>query len=279
MIEVVKAAELIENPPQTTACWIEPQVLPKSSILLFGGPSKVGKSYIGLEFARALTTGDSPFYCSKFSVPSRAKVLLWEQEIGQVSLTKRLETVMLNHRRTEYEQYFLTMSKVPELSLSEKAGVQTLCTILEESQIEVLIIDPIGKVHTYDENDARQIGELFNRLQLIIKANITRGLSIILAHHFRKLPSGFYAKDFDVTSPDNFRGSGRWLSDPDTVITVVKTDDVYDDIPGKGKKRAWLLRSNWTLRHGEKIDDMMIKISPHSEKNIVKIVQKGFSVL
>lgn len=278
MIEIIKAAELIQNPPPNPDCWIEPQILPKSSIMLFGGPSKIGKSFIGLEFGRALAVADNPMYCSKFTVPRRTKVLLWEQEIGPTSLTRRLSDTMMNHKLSEYDSQFLVMSKVPELSLSDKTGIQTLAGILEEHEIEVLIIDPIGKAQQYDENDAQQIGELFNRLQLLIQANATRGLSIILSHHFRKLPSGFYAKDFDMSSPDNFRGSGRWLSDPDTVVTAIKTDDVYDDIPGKGKKKAWLLRSTWTLRHGEKIEDMIIKVSPHAQK-IVRVVQKGLSAI
>ena len=47
-MEVFDVAERLQNPPPPVPCWIEPFILPKGSIMLFGGPSKAGKSFVAL---------------------------------------------------------------------------------------------------------------------------------------------------------------------------------------------------------------------------------------
>lgn len=274
-MEVFDVAERLQNPPPPVPCWIEPFILPKGSIMLFGGPSKAGKSFVALEFARALVTGDNPMYYQKFAVPEKARVLIWEQELGESTFFKRCGDTLQNHRISEYGDRFKALCKAPELSLSEKGGAQKLNDLLEEHQTNVLIIDPIGKAQTYDENDAGKIGELFNKLQLLTKAGATRGLSIILTHHFKKLPSGQFARDYDLSSPDNFRGSSRFYSDPDTLLTMIRTDDVYERVPGKTEPlKGWLCKTQWKMRHGQEPDGMMIKIMPEGEK-IVTVIKRG----
>ena len=69
--------------------WVEPAISPKGGLLLFGGESKIGKSFLVLEMMRALATGEDMFGNPQFVIPERAKVVLIEQELGDYILRGR----------------------------------------------------------------------------------------------------------------------------------------------------------------------------------------------
>ena len=81
--------DLILTPPVPQPMWVEPAILPKGGLLLFGGESKIGKSFLVLEMMRALATGEDMFGNPQFVIPERAKVVLIEQELGDYILRGR----------------------------------------------------------------------------------------------------------------------------------------------------------------------------------------------
>lgn len=258
--------DLLDNPPPPVPSWIEPKILPKNGTIVLGGESGIGKSFLALEFQRALTTGTPLFRCSQFQVPAPCRVLYCEQEIGEVGLSERYEDSFADHRASDYGDRSHYISQEPSLLLNNDKAAEDLFRLLVDLQINVCILDPISHFHGVDENSNTQMGEVFRRINQIKKCCATQGLSFILTHHFKKAPIG-KMDGYRATSADNFRGSGRNLADPDTVITLAKVKDCKLSKPhpnGDGSRiEGWRdIMSFEKIRHGKPLPEMTAEIWP-----------------
>lgn len=234
---------LIETELPPNPCWIEPGILPKRGKLLFGGHAKIGKSFIVLELCRALATGTTPFACDTFRVIQPVPVLLVEQELGPWRLQERVRKIFKDVDPDLLRKNFRYLSQVRGFRLDQADAVNTLSGWVQQTGANVLVLDPIGKLHGYDENDSTQIAKLFDKLERVQDNCRKLDLSIVLSHHFGK-PNRDPKVEVDKFSPYNFRGSSKWFDDPDTLVTVVR---VEKEVAGK---EGWYVQSAWTLRGG-----------------------------
>lgn len=272
--------DLIRNPPKTKPTWIENAILPRGGVFLFGGESKIGKSFLCIEMVRALVTGTPLYGCSKFGVPDRARVLLIEQELGEAILSPRLVKIFTEEeqagRLDSLTQWMYYASKTAEMDLSSRNGVLLLERWIEEVRPNVVFLDPIGKLHNYSENDAGDINQLFHTLQGLVCKYQELGLSFVMSHHFGKLsPDPRTARD--ELDPLNFRGSMRWVGDPDTIVTVRKTKRYKTPYVQKGYSpeyrdefenayfKWWEVEMKFTLRAGSEPDNCLCTINQEND--------------
>src|SRR5277367_3161954 len=89
-----RVSELLRRDFPDNPSFIEPSLLTKGGTLLLGGEAKCGKSFVMLEFCRALTTGKPLFGNPLFTVPEPVKVLYVEAENGERSCKERLTKIM-----------------------------------------------------------------------------------------------------------------------------------------------------------------------------------------
>lgn len=247
---------LQDLPPQPY--WIEPFVLPKRGMMLFGGEAKVGKSMVMLELCRALALGEPPFGVPDFLVPEPARVLLIECELGIYGLKDRAGQILKKDlQRLRDSKNFWYVSKDPYLSLSSKQGVEGIVRLVEEVKPNVLCLDPIGKLHTADENSNTEVAKILNRLERIQKTGEAQEMSLVISHHFGKpaKEDSRFASASDGLSPYEFRGASKWFDNPDTLVTMKRVAEL--------KNKAWRLRSRWTLRHGAGRPDILITINKY----------------
>ena len=240
------AADLIQREIPKAPCWIEPSILPKGGKMLFGGHAKIGKSLIMLELARSLALGKRPFECPHIKVPEKARVLVIDQELGEWGVQERLKKIMEGDPEEVLREYFFGVSKARDLRLENPDSIRRIVELCQALSANVLILDPIGKMHSYDENDASQINRLMNRLDEIIDKCKDTGLSIIFSHHFGKPirdPRVELTVD-QLFTPYNFRGSTRWYDDPDTLVTCNKFT------PRRSAHKWWRIVSRWECRQG-----------------------------
>lgn len=235
--------------------------------MLFGGEAKIGKSLVMLELARSLATGTRPFDSSLFSVPSKAKVLIVEQELGEMELQNRSSQTFSRHKPLQYSENIYTLSKVPEMQLNEPEGAKYLHEAIGKVEPNVVILDPISMFHHYDENSNSEIGELFRRLEKIKESYANLDLSFILSHHFRKPSTSTWNKP-DPLSPYNFSGSQRWFNTPDTLVTFHKTKTLKDN-------SGWFLDSRWVPRMGKQLEDITLLLEPKNEEAQVRVHSGG----
>lgn len=254
LLEPWNIQDLIEKPLPKNPCWIEPAVLPKGAKMLIGGHAKSGKSFFMLELARALALGKTPFGAPGLSVPAPVKIMMLEQEIGPWGLQKRATTIFAGENAELLRQNFHGLSQIRGLRLDAPGVTQQIAEWCLKTEANVLLLDPIGKMHSYDENDATQINRLFHKLDEIIEACKDNELSIILSHHFSKpiRDPRVHLSDEDLFSPYNFRGSTRWYDDPDTLVTCNK----LPPLAGSSHK-WWFLKSRWETRQGGDVDEYM----------------------
>ena len=97
--------------------------------------------------------------------------------------------------------------------LDEFNSLEKLEKMIDEHSIDVLMLDPLQRLHSQDENDAREMGRLWNSIaSLLIRFD---RLSIIILHHFRKA-GNIYERW------KSSRGSSRIAAEADLGIFVAR---------------------------------------------------------
>lgn len=239
--------------------WIGPALLPQGGRLLFGGETKLGKSWVLLELARALSLVTAPFNLDTFQVEPGARVLIVEQELGEQGLQKRVKAIFTGHSTGDRLWY---VSRVPQLQLNSLEGRDLLCRLIDQTECNILMLDPIGKCHTYDENSNTDIARLWAHLETIQWQYRAASLSLVISHHFGK-PSTDPKYRRDPLDINNFRGASKWISDPDTLVAVHKLG------PIAGPHEAWRLRVGFTLRHGKGVPDMILTVNKDDDRRVL----------
>lgn len=248
-------------PPQSY--WWGPRILPKSATMLIAGPSGIGKSLVSLSLIRALTTGAPVFNQPTWDVPEPIKVLYIDQEVSPEGLQERGAKVYAPHEIGPDGTDRLTfISGHPDLSLSTPAGVQLIQDEIVRIRPEVLILDPISNLHSYEENDSTQIGKLFAVIEGLKKLGHPWGMSVILVHHIGKPPRE--ADNYDALSARNIRGSSKFESMADAILMITlgpKLNKPY---------HAWKLKCRLDkLRHTGKIPDFWVTVNADDDFRVI----------
>jgi hypothetical protein len=189
--------------------WLIKGLLGRRNAAIIGGPAKAMKTWLALNIVRCLLSPGEPL-CGipeLVSVPEKARILIVEEEGSLTELKKRAEVVL---EGTDWEEQTFWSHHLG-VRLDESAWVQKLIKNITELKIDLLILDPLQRLHTQDENDASKMGLVWNAVdQLLV---MFPELSIIVLHHFKKAA--------DVGEGWNaFRGSSRLAGEVDLGIFV-----------------------------------------------------------
>ena len=209
---------LILNPPPLSPEIIH-GLLRKGHKFLLSGASKSGKSYALIELAIAFSQGTEwfGFKCEK------AKVCYINLEIDRPSAIDRFAIIT---DALKIERRIINNIKL--INLRGKAKplnelVPELVKDLRDSQIDVIIIDPIYKVITGDENNATEMAQFCNQFDILCDKLHT---TVIYAHHHSKGTQG------GKSAQDRASGSGVFARDPDAIMDIVELE-VDDDFKNK----------------------------------------------
>jgi RecA-family ATPase len=209
---------LILNPPPLAPEIIR-GLLRKGHKFLLSGASKSGKSFALIELAIAFSQGTEwfGFKCEK------AKVCYINLEIDRPSAIDRfgIITDALKIDRRVIENIKLINLRGKAKPLNEL--VPELVKDLRDSQIDVIIIDPIYKVITGDENNATEMAQFCNQFDILCDKLHT---TVIYAHHHSKGTQG------GKNAQDRASGSGVFARDPDAIMDIVELE-VDDDFKNK----------------------------------------------
>ena len=262
--EVSFLSDLLSREVEKIPSWLEPGILPKHGIMLLGGEAKIGKSLILGSLARSLVTGEAPFGMEGLAAPERARVLLVDQEVGEYGLQKRCRPMLADLPPEAYAERLMYVTKDPDLMLDKEKGLKALWEYVDSAQPNVLILDPVGKMISVDENDNIEIAKVFHSLERLQKDFYHLGLSIILSHHFLKPPRTTRDREgFDPLESYNFRGAGKWKDAPDTLVTVSRGDKL--PLP----HQAWSLNMRILPRHAEEPPDIHLKVNENRDFRVM----------
>lgn len=252
---------LIEKDLPPRPCWLDPGIIPKNSLTILGSTSKAGKSFVMLELARALALGVSPFGYTQLQVSEPAKVLLIEQELGEYGLQKRIKIIFEKEDPRVYGDNLWYVSKVPTLQLDSHEGRELLFDIVDKVKPNILMLDPIGRFHCYDENRSDQIQELVSSLDYLNKCFSSDQMAIILSHHTGK-PGTDPKTSRDLLDPYSLRGSSKFFDAPDTLIMMQKLERLDT------KWKAWNIRMRIETRQDENPPDLLLTFNKEQDLRV-----------
>lgn len=199
-----------ENMPKLAPPLIE-GVLRQGHKMLMAGPSKAGKSFALIELSIAIAEGTKwlGWQCTQ------GKVLYVNLELDRASCLHRFRDV--------YQALSLQPRNIDKIDIWNLRGKSVPMDKLAPKLIRraakkgyiAVIIDPIYKVLTGDENSADQMAHFTNQFD---KIATELGASVIYCHHHSKGAQG------GKKSMDRASGSGVFARDPDALIDLVELD-------------------------------------------------------
>lgn len=199
-----------DNMPKLAPPLIE-GVLRQGHKLLMAGPSKAGKSFALIELSIAIAEG--------------VKWLAWQCTQGRVLYVNlELDRASALHRfKDVYQALGLPPSNINNIDIWNLRGktvpmdklAPKLIRRAAKKQYIAVIIDPIYKVLTGDENSADQMAHFTNQFD---KVATELGASVIYCHHHSKGAQG------GKKSMDRASGSGVFARDPDALIDLVELE-------------------------------------------------------
>ena len=199
-----------ENLPELSPCLID-GVLRKGHKMLIAGPSKAGKSFLQIELCIAIAEGKRwcGWKCAK------GHVMYVNLELDRASCLHRFRDVYdaleWNPEHLDsIDIWNLRGKSVPMDKLAPK-----LIRRAAKKNYVAIIIDPIYKVITGDENSADQMANFCNQFDKICSE---LGCAVIYCHHHSKGSQG------GKKSMDRASGSGVFARDPDALLDLIELE-------------------------------------------------------
>ena len=221
-----------DNPPELPEELIS-GILRRGHKMLISGSSKAGKSFLLMELCVAIAEGRPwlGFRCRK------GRVLYVNLEIDPASAVNRFLKI--------YEALGIPAANMESIVLWNLRGhavpldqlVPKLVRRVRDRHFDAIIIDPIYKVITGDENNASEMGAFCNQFDRICTET---GCSTIYCHHHSKGAQGM------KKAMDRASGSGVFARDPDAQLDMIQlelSDDIKNNVRD-GAATAWRLESS-----------------------------------
>lgn len=202
--------EIWDNMPELAPPLIE-NVLRQGHKMLIAGPSKAGKSFLLIEMCICIAEG--------------RKWLKWDCAKGRVlHVNLELDRASCLHRfRDVYKTMCIRPDNLQNIDIWNLRGKSVPMDRLAPKLIRraakknyiAVIIDPIYKVITGDENSADQMAKFCNQFDKICTE---LGTAVIYCHHHSKGSQG------GKRSMDRASGSGVFARDPDALLDLIELE-------------------------------------------------------
>lgn len=238
-------------------------VLRQGHKMLLAGPSKAGKSFALIELCCAIAEGNSwlGFNCAQ------GKVLYVNLELDRASCLHRFKDVYTALRWTpenisNIDIWNLRGKSVPMDKLAPK-----LIRRASKKGYIAIIIDPIYKIITGDENSADQMAAFCNQFD---KVCTELGCAVIYCHHHSKGAQG------GKRSMDRASGSGVFARDPDALLDLIELELEESVYTQEENKAAAKLGVEWLHRFkGEDSKDYYSQDDACSGNEMLSICRKN----
>ena len=148
--------------------------------MLLAGPSKAGKSFALIELCISIAEGVP--WLGRFGC-SQGKILYVNMEIDRASFLARMQAVYEALELQPHNLQNIVVWNLRGVPLRFQQFVPAVVRRAKRDGCTAIIIDPIYKLGTGDENSARAITQFCNGIDLIAEQT---GCSVIYCHHHSK---------------------------------------------------------------------------------------------
>lgn len=198
--------------------------------MLIASSSKAGKSFLLIELAIAISEGRKwlGFQCKQ------GKVLYVNLEIDRPSFRKRIVDIYKAlgiKTKHQFDVWNLRGKAMPMDKLAPKIIRKN-----QQEHFDAIIIDPIYKAITGDENNASEMAAFCNQFDKIAES----GASVIYCHHHSKGAQG------NKKAMDRASGSGVFARDPDALLDMIELEmpeEIKNFVADNGAT-AWRMESS-----------------------------------
>lgn len=271
-----------DNLPELSPSLID-GVLRQGHKMLLAGPSKAGKSYALIELCIAIAEGKDwlGWSCAK------GKIMYVNLELDRASCLHRFKDVYHTlgwepRNLSNIDIWNLRGKSVPMDKLAPK-----LIRRASKKNYLAIIIDPIYKVITGDENSADQMAHFCNQFDLVCHE---LGAAVIYCHHHSKGHQG------QKRSMDRASGSGVFARDPDALLDLTELELTHALEKTEENNMICRLSIEAIRRHnmeyyrqyiGQDDQQSATRMNKHAERALNKVqaatlaetIEKGYQVL
>lgn len=212
--------------------------LREKEIMLISGGSKGGKTFLGIEFAVAVTSGG--MWLGRPCKPG--PVLYVNMEVNRADFANRLENVReaMGVSLEEIKgKLFVWNLRGHNVNMQEL--INGIRHLLRKHRFTAIFLDPIYKLlGDLDENAAGDVGQLFSCFDTIAEMS---GAAVVFVHHHSK---GLQASKIAM---ERSSGSGTFSRAPDVILDLMELEippEMEDILEFEGNSVG--LRFEWTFR-------------------------------
>ncbi len=228
-------ASFWDNLPELSPPLIH-DVLRQGHKMMLAGPSKAGKSFALIELCCAIAEGQKwlGWECAQ------GKVMYVNLELDRASCLHRFKGVYQSlgwepRNLANIDIWNLRGKSVPMDKLAPK-----LIRRAQKKNYTAIIIDPIYKVITGDENSADQMANFCNQFDRVCTE---LGAAVIYCHHHSKGTQG------NKRSIDRSSGSGVFARDPDALLDLIELELSDDLLKQEENKAVCAVCVAWLEKH------------------------------
>lgn len=239
-------------------------ILRQGHKMLIAGPSKAGKSYALIELCCAIAEGQKwmSWDCAQ------GKILYVNLELDRASCLHRFKDVYTAlgwapNNLKNIDIWNLRGKSVPMDKLAPK-----LIRRAAKKNYIAIIIDPIYKVITGDENSADQMANFCNQFDLVCHE---LNAAVIYCHHHSKGTQG------NKRSMDRASGSGVFARDPDALLDLIELELNDDIIKQEENKAICNVCFDWIKRYAPKYIDEVSQDDVCSQNAMLDHAKKALS--
>lgn len=178
--------------------------------LLISGPSKAGKSFLLMNLAISIAEGVDWLGLSC----KRGKVVYVNLELDSAECLHRMVEIYRRRKLSPEHIEDIRIWNLRGYAVPMNRLAPLLIRRFKENNIMAVIIDPIYKVITGDENNATEMSQFCSFFD---KVATEMGVAMIYCHHHSKGASSKYSNAVDRAS-----GSGVFARDPDAILDLAE---------------------------------------------------------
>lgn len=162
------------------AQWLVRELWGASAVGVIGGPPKACKSWLALDLAVSVASGTACL--GRFEVETPGPTVVYLAEDALHGVRHRVAQLCL-HRGLALAGLDLHVVTAPSLRLDLERDRRALAATLAVLQPQLLVLDPLVRLHRLDENSAADISGLLGFLR---ELNRRHHLALALVHHMAK---------------------------------------------------------------------------------------------
>jgi hypothetical protein len=223
-------------------------VIDEASRVILAGPPATGKTWLALDLARAVASGDP--WLGHFPV-NQAPVLYVDEESHARGLQARLSLLDAGHPLSLEVPLWFAVGH--GLRIDADRPRQILDQLIQENRPGLVIFDSLTRVHGANENDAGQMADVFANFEQLRREY---ECTIILIDHLRK-------KGLINDQAEMLRGSTEKRAWPDTILFAEPAE------------RGALTITHIKSRFSERQADFSVAISVDNEAGSATVRHQG----